>query len=108
MNIIAKYTHGSADSIDIDTVYLTTDEFTTQSSKEFCSQQEGENANLVNVEDGIISKCYKGMLKHSLSIAFIYLQSFIFIYMLYHYSKFIYAYLLINITIFLKLSNIYD
>ena len=60
MNIIAKYIHGSADSIDIDTVYVTTDEFTTQSAKEFCSQQEGENANLVNIEDGIISKCYKG------------------------------------------------
>lgn len=40
MNIIAKYIHGSADSIDIDTVYVTTDEFTTQSAKEFCSQQE--------------------------------------------------------------------
>ena len=102
MNVIAKYTHGSADSIDIDTVYVTTDEFTTQSAKEFCSQQEGENANLVNVEDGIISKCYKGTLKHSLSIAFLYLQSFIFVYMLYHYSKFIYAYLLINITMFFK------
>ena len=60
MNIIAKYIHGSADSIDIDTVYVTTDEFTTQSAKEFCSQQEGENANLINIEDGIISKCYKG------------------------------------------------
>ena len=49
MNIIAKYTHGSANSIDIDTVYVTTDEFTTQSAKEFCSQQEGENANLVEM-----------------------------------------------------------
>lgn len=60
MNIIAKYIHSSADSIDVDTVYVTTDEFTTQSAKEFCSQQEGENANLVNIEDGIISNCYKG------------------------------------------------
>ena len=49
MNIIAKYIHGSADSIDIDTVYVTTDEFTTQSAKEFCSQQEGENANIVEM-----------------------------------------------------------
>ena len=60
MNMIAKYIHGSADSIDIDTVYVTTYEFTTQSAKEFCSQQERENSNLVNIDGGIISKCYKG------------------------------------------------
>lgn len=59
MNIIAKYIHGSENSIDTDVMYVVDELPSLQECKVFCSDKD-ENRNLIVIEDGIVTKCYKG------------------------------------------------
>lgn len=60
MNIIAKYIHGSGDSIDVDTYYVVDHIPPFQEAKQWCDAIKEENANLITIEDGIVTGCYKG------------------------------------------------
>lgn len=59
MNIIAKYIHGSENSLDTDVMYVVDELPSLQECKVFCSDKD-ENRNLIVIEDGIVTKCYKG------------------------------------------------
>jgi len=61
MEIIAKYIHGSEDSLDIDTYYIVDKVPSFQESKEFCDSIKDENANLLELDnEGHVCACYKG------------------------------------------------
>jgi len=61
VEIIAKYIHGSEDSLDIDTYYIVDKVPPFQESKAFCDSIKDENANLLELdESGHVSACYKG------------------------------------------------
>lgn len=60
MLVIAKYRHGSADSTDKDYVYVVDEIPSLQEAKEFCSADKDENRNLITVNKGIVTGCYKG------------------------------------------------
>lgn len=59
MEILHKYIHGSADSTDIDVVYVIDALPDAAECKKFCSEKD-ENRNLMTVADGIVTACYKG------------------------------------------------
>lgn len=61
-NILAKYTHGSADSVDNDVVYVFDTLPNREECKIFCSGHPDENRNIITINDekGIVSGCYKG------------------------------------------------
>lgn len=59
MEIIAKYIHGSENSLDTDVMYVVDELPSLQECKTFCSDKV-ENRNLIVIEDGIVTKCYKG------------------------------------------------
>lgn len=54
--------HGSADSLDVDVYVLVDKEMTLQESKKLCESYKGLNANLIKVDNGIVTWCYKGTL----------------------------------------------
>jgi len=61
VEIIAKYIHGSEDSLDIDTYYIVDKVPSFQESKVFCDSIKDENANLLELdESGHVCACYKG------------------------------------------------
>ncbi|WQJ53447.1 MAG: hypothetical protein [Wendovervirus sonii] len=61
MKIIAKYIHGSEDSLDVDTYYIVDKVPSFQESKIFCDSIKNENANLLSLdESGHVNACYKG------------------------------------------------
>lgn len=55
-----RYIHGSANSVDIDTVYVFDSIPSFSEAKTFCDNLKGENANVICVENGIVTYCYKG------------------------------------------------
>lgn len=55
-----RYIHGSSNSVDLDTVYVFENEPTFKEAKEFCDSKKDENANIICVDNGKVSYCYKG------------------------------------------------
>lgn len=63
MEIIGRYIYGSGNSLDTDMVYLVDQKPDTISEcKDFCTKMKkgNENLNIAMIEDGIITKCFKG------------------------------------------------
>ncbi len=62
MRILARYVHGSGDSLDLDTCYLVDQLPSDQACKEFCEahSDNNENANMAEMKDGVLSAVYKG------------------------------------------------
>lgn len=60
MNIIGNYIYGSEDSTDVDIAYIVDKLPSLQECKKFCSEDKKENRNLITINDGIITDCYKG------------------------------------------------
>lgn len=60
MKILARYIHGSQDSIDCDVVYIVDEMPTAQDCAAFCSADPSENRNLAVVRNGIVEQCFKG------------------------------------------------
>lgn len=55
-----RYIHGSSNSVDVDTVYVFEHTPTFSEAKSFCDGKKDENANIICVNDGKVSYCYKG------------------------------------------------
>lgn len=55
-----KIRHGSENSLDEDVYIIVDKEFTNQEAKELCYQHKEINANLLKVDNGKVSWCYKG------------------------------------------------
>jgi hypothetical protein len=60
MNIIAKYRHGSEDSLDKDVFYVFDELPSFRECKDFCDESKEENRNIITIHNGIVSGCYKG------------------------------------------------
>ena len=60
MEIYGNYIYGSSDSTDIDIAYIVDKLPSLNECKIFCSSDKNENRNLITIDDGIISNCYKG------------------------------------------------
>ena len=60
MNILARYIHGSEDSIDCDVIYMVDEVPSQKDAKAFCCEDPTENRNVAVVRNGRISWCYKG------------------------------------------------
>lgn len=60
MNIIGNYIYGSEDSVDVDIAYIVDELPSLQECKKFCSEDKNENRNLITIDNGIITNCYKG------------------------------------------------
>lgn len=60
MNILGKYIYGSEDSTDIDIAYIVDELPDLSECKNFCSSDKRENRNLITIDNGIITSCYKG------------------------------------------------
>lgn len=60
MNIVGSYIYGSEDSTDVDIAYIVDELPSLQECKKFCSSDKNENRNLITIDNGIITKCYKG------------------------------------------------
>lgn len=60
MNIIGNYIYGSEDSTDIDIAYIVDELPSLLECKKFCSEYKNENRNLITINNGIITNCYKG------------------------------------------------
>ena len=55
-----RYIHGSADSTDRDVVYVFEQMPPFQECQLFCNGDPEENRNIIVVEDGIVTRCFKG------------------------------------------------
>lgn len=55
-----RYIHGSADSTDLDVVYVFEEMPSFTECQKFCVADPGENRNIIVVEAGIVSRCFKG------------------------------------------------
>lgn len=55
-----RYIHGSADSTDLDVMYVVETLPTLPEAQEFYRQHPGENINFIVVEEGIVRQCLKG------------------------------------------------
>lgn len=60
MKIIAKYIHGSENSTDVDVHYVVDVLPDLNECKKFCSADKAENRNLISINNGIVTDCYKG------------------------------------------------
>jgi paraquat-inducible protein B len=60
MEILNKYIHGSADSTDVDVVYVVDELPSFADCKRFCAEDKAENRNVLTVENGIVINCFKG------------------------------------------------
>lgn len=60
MEIYGSYIYGSSDSTDVDIAYIVDELPSLNECKHFCSSDKNENRNLITIDDGIISNCYKG------------------------------------------------
>ena len=58
--IRAKYIHGSQDSTDVDVHYVFDKMPSFAECKEFCDADKSENRNIITIDDGIVTGCYKG------------------------------------------------
>lgn len=58
--ITAKYIHGSEDSTDIDVHYVFDIMPSFQECKIFCDSDKSENRNIITIENGVVTNCYKG------------------------------------------------
>lgn len=56
-----RYIHGSADSIDLDTVYVFEEMPSFQQCQQFCRSEDIENRNIIVIRDGIVADCFKGL-----------------------------------------------
>lgn len=60
MNIVAHFRFGSPDSVDEDRIFVVDTLPSIEKCKRFCDGKE-ENRNLVVIEDGVVTSCYKGL-----------------------------------------------
>ena len=60
MNILARYIHGSADSADLDVLYIVDKAPALAECTAFCNGDPAENRNLAVVTEGVITWCFKG------------------------------------------------
>lgn len=60
MEIFGSYIYGSSDSTDVDIAYIVDELPSLNECKKFCSSDKNENRNLITIDNGIISNCYKG------------------------------------------------
>lgn len=60
MKIYGSYIYGSSDSIDVDIAYIVDKLPSLNECKIFCSSDKNENRNLITINNGIITSCYKG------------------------------------------------
>ena len=56
-----RYIHGSADSIDLDTVYVFEEMPSFLQCQLFCQSSTSENKNIIVICDGIVVDCFKGL-----------------------------------------------
>lgn len=56
-----RYVHGSADSTDLDVVYVFEKMPSFEECQIFCRSDPKENRNIIVVEDGIVKSCFKGL-----------------------------------------------
>lgn len=55
-----RYIHGSEDSTDVDIHYVFDKLPDLTECKRFCSEDKNENRNIIVINDGIVTECYKG------------------------------------------------
>ena len=60
MKIYGSYIYGSSDSTDVDIAYIVDELPSLNECKHFCSSDKSENRNLITIDNGIITNCYKG------------------------------------------------
>ena len=60
MEILARYIHGSEDSIDCDVIYIVDKVPSQREAPLFCTDNLDENRNIAVIEDGRIVWCHKG------------------------------------------------
>lgn len=60
MEIYGSYIYGSSDSTDVDIAYIVDELPSLSECKHFCSDDKTENRNLITINNGIITNCYKG------------------------------------------------
>ena len=60
MKIVAKYIHGSEDSLDVDVFYVVDKITSFNDAKAFCDSYTDENVNIITIENGLVTDCYKG------------------------------------------------
>lgn len=60
MEIYGSYIYGSSDSTDVDIAYIVDELSSLNECKHFCSDDKTENRNLITINKGIITNCYKG------------------------------------------------
>ncbi len=60
MKILAKYLHGSEDSIDVDVVYIVDALPNFEDCRKFCSGNKEENRNLATIKGVTIEECFIG------------------------------------------------
>lgn len=60
MEIYGNYIYGSSDSTDVDIAYIVDKLPSLNECKIFCSSDKRENRNLITINNGVISNCYKG------------------------------------------------
>lgn len=56
-----RYIHGSADSTDLDTVYVFDEMPSFLQCQHFCQSKTSENKNIIVIRDGIVADCFKGL-----------------------------------------------
>ena len=54
MKILARYVHGSEDSLDTDVIYIVDELPPLNECAEFCNSNDAENRNLAIVRDGVV------------------------------------------------------
>lgn len=60
MEIIAKYIHGSEDSLDTDVYYVVKELPSFSECRAFCSANKEENRNLIVIKNGVVTNCFIG------------------------------------------------
>lgn len=57
---MVRYVHGSADSTDMDVVYVFEEMPSFQECQKFCTEDPRENRNIIVLENGVVKNCFKG------------------------------------------------
>lgn len=60
MNILGRYVHGSADSRDLDVIYIVDRLPSFRECQLFCCADPAENRNVCIIRDGVVAECFKG------------------------------------------------
>ena len=55
-----RYVHGSADSTDLDVMYVFPQMPDAVECQRFCNEDLRENRNIIVVENGVVQSCFKG------------------------------------------------